>query len=171
MELLFKRRWWLVTSLLVVSIAASVGIWGCSNSENPVAANDTREDATILFSKQNPAVQSVMAVQNRHTKNLMADQDVIGTATTVGDDGRLAIMVMATSQRAMNAVPDAIEGVPVKAVLTDRIVAMKGKPGGGGGGKKSITRPSRPRRFSSVPRVVGDTTWPTATAAAGPSAL
>jgi hypothetical protein len=100
-----------------------------------VAANDTREDPTILFSKMNPAVQSVMAVQNRHTKGLMADQDVIGTATTVGDDGQLAIMVLAISQRAMNAVPKAIEGVPVKPVLTDRIVAMKGKPDGGGGKK------------------------------------
>jgi hypothetical protein len=136
MKLPLKRRWWLVASLLVVSIAASVGIWGCSNSENPVAANDTQQDPATLFSKQNPAVQSVMAVQNRHTKSLMADEDIIGTATTVGDDGQLAIMVLATSQRALNAAPKAIEGIPVKAVLTDRIVAMKGKPGGGGGGGK-----------------------------------
>lgn len=146
MKPLFKRRWWLVTALLVVSIAASVAIWGCSNSEDPVAANDTTEDLTLLFSKQNPAVQSVMAVQNRHTGSLMADEDVIGTATTVGDDGRLAIMVLATSRRSLDALPKTIEGVPVKPVLTDPIVAMKGKPpgGGGGGGKvdhKAIQTP------------------------------
>jgi len=75
-----------------------------------------------------------MAVQNRHTAKLMEDPDVIGTATTLDDNGSPAIMLLVTSQRALAGAPISIEGVPVKPVFTDKIVALKGPPGGGGGG-------------------------------------
>ncbi len=107
---------------------------GCSGTDtSPVASP---QSATVKLSMADPEVQAVMAVQNAHTRELMADPDVIGTATTIGDDGKPAIMVLVTTDRAAKLSPAKLEGVPVKVVMTDRIVAMKGKPGGGGGGTK-----------------------------------
>jgi hypothetical protein len=103
-------------------------MWGCSSTDDnsPTAANDVQQDYSMLTAT-NPAVQSVMAVQNRHTASLMADPEVIGTATTL-HNGKPAIMVLATSRRAMDAVPKTLDGVPVVARFTDKIVAMGGKP-------------------------------------------
>jgi hypothetical protein len=129
----FNRRAWLSMALLVVVVVAMFSVWGCfSPDQNPVASNDTQQDPTTLFTTQNPAVQSVMAVQDRHTPSLMADPEIIGTATTLADD-QPAILVLATSQRAAAGVPRTIDGVRVVIRMTDKIVAMKGPPGGGGG--------------------------------------
>jgi len=120
-------------ALLVVVVVAMFSVWGCfSPDQNPIAANDSQQDPSTLFTTQNPIVQSVMAVQNRHTASLMADPEIIGTATTL-DNGQPAILVLATTQRAAEAVPRNLEGVRVLVRMTDKIVAMKGKPGGGGG--------------------------------------
>lgn len=122
------------SALLVFTVLAvtAMGIYGCSDTADSPVATEAPEIGQ--FSTKNPVVQSVMAVQDRHTPSLMADPEVIGTATTLTDDGRLAVMVLATSRRAMNAVPKTLDGVPVRIQLTDKIVAFKGKPGGGGGG-------------------------------------
>lgn len=122
------------SALLVLSMMAiiAMGIYGCSDTADQPVAPEAPEVGQ--FHVKNPVVQSVMAVQDRHTPSLMADPEVIGTATTLTDDGRLAVMVLATSRRAMNAVPKTLDGVPVVPHLTDKIVAFKGKPGGGGGG-------------------------------------
>lgn len=129
----FNRRAWWVVSFLVVVTAATLGIWGCSTDQNPVTANDTQQDTSALLTISNPAIVATMAVQNRHTAALMADPDVIGTATTIVN-GKPAVMILVTSREAMAKAPRSLDGVPVTVRLTDRIVAMKGKPGGGGGG-------------------------------------
>jgi hypothetical protein len=112
-------RWLL---LIGAAVILTIGIWGCSRTDNaplaPVATSDGLQGQ--LTSK----FQSVMAIQDRHTPALMAKQDVIGTATTLDDNGEPAVMLLVTSQEAMDAAPKTIEGVPVKVVLTDKIVAM-----------------------------------------------
>ena len=55
----------------------------------------------------------------------MADPDVIGTATTLDDNGEPAIMLLVISEKAFSAAPKSIEGVQTKVILTDKIVAMK----------------------------------------------
>jgi uncharacterized protein YcfL len=124
----FKRSRWAALILISALLAAFLVVWGCQSSDQtPIAP---QQPAKELLSVNSAKVQSIMAVQNRHTASLMADPEVIGTATTLNDDGKPAIMIMVTSRRAMRAAPKMIEGVPVKVVLTDKIVAMKGKPGG-----------------------------------------
>jgi len=75
-----------------------------------------------------------MQVQDRSTVALMAHPEVIGTAVTLDEAGRPAMMVLVTTEQAARGVPATLENVPVKVVLTDPIVAVKGPPGGGGGG-------------------------------------
>jgi hypothetical protein len=114
-----NRRWLL---LIGAAVVLTIGIWGCSGTDNaplaPVATSDG------LQGQLTPKFQSVMAIQDRHTPDLMAKRDVIGTATTLDDNGEPAVMILVTSQEAMDAAPKTIEGVPVKVVLTDKIVAM-----------------------------------------------
>jgi hypothetical protein len=113
----------LLLGLLVVVLAVGVGFWGCSQNGEPMAPQAPQDVG--LYSASNPMVQSVMAVQDRHTARLMADPEIIGTATTLTDDGRLAVMVLATTDRAAKGIPKDLDGVPVVVERTDKIVAMK----------------------------------------------
>jgi hypothetical protein len=132
----FRYGAWFIACLLVFGFAVT---WlpGCSNESSPtdveqisMTAGELGDDSTIPLKADDPRVISVMAVQDRHTPTLMADPDIVGTATTAGQDGKPAIMVLVLNERAARAVPEQIEGVAVKVVLTDRIVAM-GKPPSG----------------------------------------
>jgi hypothetical protein len=89
-----------------------------------------------LLSKADPQVRTVMAIQERHTPDLMANSEVVGTAVTVTEDGKPAIMVMTKTQalKKGQGIPEIIEGIPVVIEVTGIIRPMK--PGGGGGGGK-----------------------------------
>ena len=118
----FNRAPHLVLGLLVIAVAVGAGFWGCSRDSAPLAP---QTQDVGLFNASNPMVQSVMAVQDRHTARLMADPEIIGTATTLTDDGRLAVMVLATTDRAAKGIPSELDGVPVVVHRTEKIVAMK----------------------------------------------
>lgn len=115
----------LVLGLLVVVLA--IGIWGCSDDSNTPVAPQNLPDAS-LFSAKSTLVQSVMAVQDRHTPSLMADPEVIGTATGLTDDGNLAVLVLVTTDKASKTLPATLDGVPVKAIKTEPIRAYKKPP-------------------------------------------
>jgi hypothetical protein len=70
----------------------------------------------------NPRVQEIAAVQNRHTPELMAMQNVIGTATGLDAKGQLAIMVY--TEEPTDELPASIEGLPVVQEVTGKIRAM-----------------------------------------------
>jgi len=128
--------------LAMVSVAAvlTVGIMGCGVEETPLAPTQSTDHSAAMLEG---ALKRTMATQDRHTAALMADPDVVGTATTLDGNGNPAVMIMAKSQRALNAAPTEIEGIPVIAVYTDQPVALKGSGGGGGGGvsHKAIQTP------------------------------
>jgi hypothetical protein len=88
----------------------------------------------------------VMTIQNRHSARLMEDPDVIGTATGMDTDGTPNILLLVTSNRALQAAPKMLDGVRVKVRLTDPIVAVKGPPGGppGNNGDDPQARQDRP---------------------------
>lgn len=132
MKNLFTRPRGLALLLVVAALTFTLGITGCSNTDEPPVAPSTSSQTT--WNLDNPQLQKVMAVQNAHTKSLMADASVIGTATTLDANGQPAIMLLVTTDAAMKSAPVDIEGIPVVTVFTDPIVAMKGPPGGGGGG-------------------------------------
>jgi hypothetical protein len=134
----FNRAPLLVLGLLVVVIAVGAGFWGCSRDSEPMAPQAPPD--VSLLSASNPMIQSVMAVQERHTARLMADPEIIGTATGLADDGRLSVMVLATTERAAKALPPTLDGVPVMVVHTEPIVAF-GKPPSG---VSHIARQTRP---------------------------
>lgn len=129
------RSWSL---LLVASAALALLALGC-REEAPLSPG-TPDGVTVgqgpIYGKAHPAVQSLIAIQERHTARLMTDPNVVGTAIGLGPDGNLAIKVYLAQEigKAGSALPVELDGVPVDLVVTGRLVARKGPPGGGGGG-------------------------------------
>lgn len=124
MKFSFAQPRWRMLVLAGV-VLALVGIWGCSCPRDSIT--DPNSSATGLMSTSSRELQDVMAIQNLHTGRLMAEKDVIGTATTLTEDGRPAIMILVTTNDAMRKLPREIDGIPVRPLLTDKIVAM-GRP-------------------------------------------
>jgi hypothetical protein len=108
--------------LLVVALAFG-SFLGCSNEESPAAPPSGQQELTMDAS--HPLFQAAMAIQDRNTPKLMANPDVIGTATTIGDDGKPAIMVLVLNEKAALGVPTKLDDVNTVVVLTDRVVAMR----------------------------------------------
>ncbi len=117
----------LVIGLLVVL----AGVWGCSDSDHSPLSPTTELTDAASKSAANANIRAVMAVQDHYTPALMADADVIGTATTIGDDGQPAVLLLVLSDKARNRMPRDLDGVKVQVLITDRIVAMKGPPSSG----------------------------------------
>ncbi len=123
MKLSFTRPRSLMPMLVGVALVLVMGLWGCSETADTPMAPDRSDVGT--WSLANPQLQSVMAIQNLHTARLMAQPNVIGTATTLDDNGQPAVMLLVTSDAAKAAAPTVLDGVPVVVVLTDPIVAFK----------------------------------------------
>ena len=107
--------------LLVVALAFGSFV-GCSKEESPAGVQSGQQD--LLMNASNPSFQRAMAIQDKHTAQLMADPNVIGTATTIGEDGKPAIMVLVLNEQAALGVPTKLDEVNTVVVFTDRIVAM-----------------------------------------------
>jgi hypothetical protein len=121
-KLSFTRPRSLTPVLVGVALVLVMGIWGCSETADSPVAPDRSDVGT--WSLANPQIQSVVAIQDLNTERLMALPNVIGTATTLDDNGQPAIMLLVTSDAAKAAAPTTIDGVPVVVVLTDPIVAF-----------------------------------------------
>jgi len=130
MHLLPRRTTrWLV--LAAAAAALSLAVWGCS--KNPLSSD-------VEFSRADQANEAIMRkldaamrLQERHTRELMAIEGVVGTATGLDAEGNAVIQVLTERPLGLR-VPHAIEGLGVVEVVTGRIVAFKGGPPGGGGG-------------------------------------
>ncbi len=143
---------WFGSFIVVVLMALPMLYWmGCERTlDSPSAPQEQG-----VFSLANPQVQAVAKVQESYTNGLMANSEVVGTATGLTEDGRLAILVFAKSEKiqisdkvelsalkkgaAIDAVPVSIEGLPVVVEVTGVIRAMKG--GGGGVSHTAIQTP------------------------------
>jgi hypothetical protein len=124
----------------------------CSEDQITSVPDDTRQDITL--NKSNPEVQRVMGIQDRSTEMIMKNPDVVGTATGLTENGKLAILVLTKKEltfknlsKSANPVPERIDNVPVRLYYSGEIKAMgekklvpakkpdkPGKPGDGGDG-------------------------------------
>ncbi|MCI0513534.1 S1 family peptidase [candidate division KSB1 bacterium] len=120
--------------ILLLMVVVSLTFWvGCENEAvKPLAPTATQE--TVIFNRDNPQIQAVMAIQDRHTPALMQLENVVGTATGLTPDGQPAILVLTKTAMATQAlqkgspIPADIEGVPVVIEVTGVIRPMKVKP-------------------------------------------
>ncbi len=81
--------------------------------------------APPVLDGNDPGVQAAIAVQLRHTHDLMQVPEVVGTATGLTDDGQPAILVFAKKPVAKAMIGDRIEGIPVITQVTGEFTTMK----------------------------------------------
>jgi hypothetical protein len=137
-----------IRSAIVTLLFAALFLVGCDQQQN-MSVTDQSGQSGALLSKENPAVRNVMDIQDRHTADLMANPNVVGTATGLAPDGRIAILVYLKSEPkgpvkgrgvAAAGIPASIDGIPVVTEVTGEFKAMGG-PGGGGVSHTAIQTP------------------------------
>jgi hypothetical protein len=108
---------------LVIVVALSVTfLTGCSEQQS-TTGGPSASQKTVTLDKTNPQVQAVMAVQNRHTEELLAKQDIVGTGVGVNADGVPVLLVLAKHEGVEN-VPAMIEGIPTRVDVVGEVRAM-----------------------------------------------
>jgi hypothetical protein len=122
----------LLIFMFVFSLVCCIGNRGLHNVAQAKITQGTiiSDEEPIALDKTNPQIQAVMAVQNRHTKKLMADPDVVGTATGLTASGKPAVVVLAKKMLQAGLIPESLEGIPVVVRVTGEIISMKGRPSG-----------------------------------------
>lgn len=116
-------------------LVATVVWFGCGPGERDVTApQDTHVNVQQLL-------RPAMSVQERHTQELLQRPGVVGTATTVGEDGEPVIAIF-TESADVRGLPEWLDGYRVRVVVSGPFYALQGGPkcenppcnGGGGGG-------------------------------------
>jgi Bacterial Ig-like domain len=102
--------------------SASSTISGLSIVGNPMVNSVIASSEEIVkpMDENNTEVKNVMDIQNRHTDELMKINGVVGTATGLTIDGKLAVVVYVKDEKHGN-IPDTIEGIPVVVKIVGEI--------------------------------------------------
>jgi hypothetical protein len=101
-----------LAAVILVSIVLMIALWmSCEKTPKSVMSPPTEPQQQLSLSKASPQIQAVMAVQNRHTPDLLAKANVVGTATGLSD-GKLVIKVL-TKKPGVTGIPESFDGIPV----------------------------------------------------------
>jgi len=128
----FPKFSWLIVAILAIAISI---FWSACADRGPVAnmGTQTQVPSFTKLSMSDPEVQTVMQVQNKHTAKLMEDKNVVGTATGLTPDGKVAILVFLENGnstpkgvRTISSIPADLDGVPVITQVTGAFKALKG---------------------------------------------
>jgi hypothetical protein len=115
-------------------IALASLLWvGCSEIADQPTAPATSTPAVTgtdaALGKIQQRVFEVMAVQDRHTPQLLQIPDVVGTATGLDETGAVVVKVYTEREVHASRLPAEVDGVRVVQEVSGRIVAMKGRGG------------------------------------------
>ena len=135
--------------VVVLALFLALGLWPKGGMIRPdvVQAKITEWMADPAkdgppFHENHPGIRAAIAVQDRHTRRLIAIPEVVGTAVGLTETGQPAVLIFLKGTPPPGLLPENLEGVPVLAKITGAFVAMPrppGKgPGSGGGGGGSI---------------------------------
>jgi hypothetical protein len=112
--------------LLGVMFAFGLLLWGCGKM-SPTAPGQSSGSSSLATPQIDASqLRAVMAVQDRHTRNLMQVADVVAVGTGLDENGSPAIHVYTESKLAPGRLPSRVEGVRVIEFVSGKIVAMKG---------------------------------------------
>jgi hypothetical protein len=118
------RSAWVLSVVLIAALALSTIVWmGCGDQlGTPTEPQESQE--TIALAKGNPQLRAAMAVQNRHTRTLLAMRGVIGTATTRLPDGRYAVKILTKRAGLEASLPRSLDGFPVVVEAVGEVRAL-----------------------------------------------
>ncbi|UCC72916.1 MAG: hypothetical protein JSV86_21650 [Gemmatimonadota bacterium] len=103
--------------IAVVALAAGATWLGCSRD-----AADIMAPPDALLGQQQ-AIQTAIAIQDRHTPRLMEIPGVLGTGTALGADGRPVVRIF-TERAGVEDLPARLEGLPVEVKVTGLVMAL-----------------------------------------------
>ncbi|RCK77740.1 MAG: hypothetical protein IGBAC_2049 [Ignavibacteriae bacterium] len=106
-KIISSRIW-----LLGVVVLSIIFIFSACQKDNQTILNPQTDQKPLTFSKESPQVRAVMEIQNKHTDRLLKLEDVIGTATSVDNEGKLVIKILTKSEKA-KGLPSMLDGIPV----------------------------------------------------------
>jgi PKD repeat protein len=113
------------TSLLAVALTA-LAATACTEEQSQPLEPAQQLDAAPVAVRATP---DIIAVQNRHTADLMRRDGIIGTGVRVGAAGEAIVVYAVTPSHAAAArVPSRLEGYNVDVVVTGRIDAVRSTP-------------------------------------------
>lgn len=108
-----------------VTLAFALSLWvGCNQPQENASEPIASQQAGTL-SKANPAVAAAIAVQERHTQELMAIADVVGTGIGADQNGKPVILIL-TRRETQAPLPSAIEGVNTRVDVVGEVRPMAG---------------------------------------------
>ena len=119
-----NARLTLLTVFLAVILVGITGlVWtGCNRSVDTTNSSITSIQPTRQLEQ---SIVAAMAVQDRHTDELLAVSGVVGTGTGLSADGKPVIKVFIAGTRDIVAkIADNLEGVPVEVEETGPITAL-----------------------------------------------
>lgn len=70
------------------------------------------------------AFKRVMEVQEKHTTNLMANKNIVGTAVGLNQNNKLAVKIFVSKPQLID-IPKTIDGIPVQVVASGEFFALK----------------------------------------------
>jgi hypothetical protein len=106
-------------SLVLVSLAVLVS---CGEHPAPTAPAD--QPTFARGGTQGPDLSAALAAQERHSDQLLAQPNVVGTAVGYGANGRPVVKVY-TARQSVAGVPTTLDGVPVEIQVTGEITAIE----------------------------------------------
>jgi hypothetical protein len=94
-----------------------------------------------------PGLERAMAVQEAHTKGLLAVKGVVGTA--VGLDAGQPVVKVYVESAGIAGLPETLDGIPVQVEVTGKLFALHHQPGHSGGppGSGSVSEVDPKSRF------------------------
>ncbi len=120
-----KSLFLLVATLLLFAGLALV-LSSCSKDQgsmgsSPTSSAGSRVAGAALSPRNAADVAVAMRAQNAHTPDLMRIPDVIGTGTGVGQNGRLAVLVL-TRRPGVGNIPGTVDGVQTEVRVVGDVV-------------------------------------------------
>ena len=130
---MYRSPGFLLAQLLVLAALGTMFLAGCAEKQD-LSSGPVSSQPAVTLSKDNPQVKSVMVVQDRHTPSLMADKNVVGTATGLTEDGRIAVLILLENSpgsqgkgvRGVYSLPENLEGIPVVTEVVGKIRPLAG---------------------------------------------
>lgn len=119
----FNGRYaWAVFAVLAITVALSLTyLAGCSTDKTDISTNPIKR--AFVFTKQGAQFEAAMAVQNRHTDELMAVPGVVGTGVGVGTDNAPVVLIL-TQHDGVPGLPASVEGVRTRVDVVGEVRAM-----------------------------------------------
>lgn len=128
--------------LWIAMLVAGLAWSGCGKEPTSVTAPTVAPGQAAKPIPAAAGIEEVMAIQERHTSDLMAIPNVVGTATGLGPEGKPAVTVFVKVPD-IKGIPSSLDGVPVVVKVTGEIRALEGRPAGRGkiNARKRFDRP------------------------------